>query len=103
MSRRKSKKAHPTEFKLPVRNPVAANPLLGKSQAHGKTRKADRRASKVSLKKMPFDRVTGTVEIAASVIGSNGILPLAAPLAAPSAALMAASLATKSHSPSLAA
>jgi len=87
MSRRKSKKAQTTDLKLPVRNPVAANPLLGKSQVHGKTRKADRRASKVSLRKMPFDRVACSVGTTAQVIGSNGILPLAA----------------KGHSPSLAA
>jgi len=74
MSRRKSKKSPPIDAKQVVRNPVAANPLLGKSQPHGKTRKADRRASKVSLRKMPFERVTGAVPKVSPVIGSNGIL-----------------------------
>lgn len=73
MSRRKSKKAPTAELTQTVRNPVAANPLLGKSRAHGKTRKADRRASKVSLRKMPFERITCTATSAGQVIGSNGI------------------------------
>jgi len=75
MARRsKSKKARTTDLKLPLRNPVAANPLLGKSQAHGKTRKAERRADKVSVHKMPFDRATCFASSAGQVIGSNGIL-----------------------------
>ena len=60
MSRRKSKKTAQGSVGEPVvmvkRNPVAANPLLGKSGAHGKTRKADRRAQKVSLRKLPLER-----------------------------------------------
>ena len=65
MSRRKSKQTPTAASKVSggvpvntqVRNPVAANPLLGKSQAHGKTRKANRRADKVSLSKMSFERI----------------------------------------------
>jgi len=75
MARRsQSKKAQTTDLKASVRNPVAANPLLGKSQAHGKTRKAARRADKVSLRKLPFDRTTCSAISAGQVIGSNGIL-----------------------------
>ncbi len=39
------------------RNTVALNPLLKKSSAHGKNRKAERVANKVQLKKTWFERV----------------------------------------------
>ena len=56
MSRRKSKKPVADSIRMKPRNPVAVNPLLRKSAAHGKTRKADRRANKVSLRKLPFEQ-----------------------------------------------
>ncbi len=75
MSRRKSKKVQAADLAMPVRNPVAANPLLGKSSVHGKSRKSDRRASKVSLRKMPLERITCSANSADQVVGSSGILP----------------------------
>ena len=97
MSRRKAKKIPTAASKVPgqiqlgnpadrskdwpidrqVRNPVAANPLLGKSQAHGKTRKANRRADKVSLSKMSFERIacraSETSQRFGQALGSNDI------------------------------
>jgi len=70
MSRRKSSKRKQETPALPVRNPVAANPLLGKSTAHGKTRKATRRTDKVALRKMTFERVACRD---GQAIGSNAI------------------------------
>jgi len=57
MKRRKTSKASVAQPTLPPRNPVAANPLLARSRAHGKTRKAMRRSEKVSVQKMSFERV----------------------------------------------
>lgn len=65
MSRRKSKKSTQglalTSVPVAKRNPVAANPLLGKSGAHGKTHKADRRAHKVALRKLPLERIASAL------------------------------------------
>lgn len=74
MSRRKSKKPPTALAKAPVRNPVAANPLLGKSQAHGKTRKAIRRTDKVSLSKMSFERIACAAAQQKQALGSNDIM-----------------------------
>lgn len=77
MSRKKAKKPLIAVAKVvardPVRNRVAANPLLGKSQAHGKTRKATRRADKVSLTKMSFERIACTGSEPPQALGSNDI------------------------------
>jgi len=68
MKRHKSSKKLAASQPVPVRNPVASNPLLRKSSAHGKTRKADRRAEKVSLRKMTFERVACLQAIGSKVI-----------------------------------
>lgn len=72
MSRRKSPPATKKPIDTVVRNPVAANPLLGKSRAHGKSRKAERRSAKVSLKTMPFERATSYL-VGDEVVGSNSM------------------------------
>ena len=82
MSRRKSKnKPLPKASvmgNLTTRNPVAANPLLGKSGAHGKTRKAERRAEKVSLSKLPLEQIACLCcvcfEYMGQALGSSGSL-----------------------------
>lgn len=87
MSRRKSKKTTVGSAPLPTvvsakmtpRNPVAGSPLLGKSGAHGKTRKADRRANNVSLRKLPLERSACShcviTHWADQAFGSSGSLP----------------------------
>jgi hypothetical protein len=72
MSRRKSPPATKKPIDTVVRNRVAANPLLGKSCAHGKSRKAERRSAKVSLKTMPFERATSYL-VGDEAVGSNGM------------------------------
>ncbi len=73
MSGRKSKKHTKAQAPVTIQNPVAANPLLGKSAAHGKTRKADRRANKIALRKMPFERIACPPSVGVQAIGSSGI------------------------------
>ena len=94
MSRRKSKKHTAAQLTLPTnvsaknttkkstRNSVAANPLLGKSAVHGKTYEADRRANKVSLRKLPLERIACQRCVfqhpSAQALGSSGSLELTA-------------------------
>ena len=55
------KKAKAALHKLPVRNPVATNPLLSKSAVHEKTTKSRRRRDKVKLKKEWYPQSAGLV------------------------------------------
>lgn len=73
MSRRKSSPPIKKTAEPVVRNPVAANPLLGKSRAHGKSRKALRRSDKMALKSMPFERAT-LYFVGHKVVGSKGMV-----------------------------
>jgi len=62
------KKHKPPALVLVPKNTIATNPLLKKGGAHGKTRKAERRAAKISLRRMSFEPIA-----CGRAIGSNDI------------------------------
>jgi len=71
MKRKKTRKVAEGSPTVPIRNTVAANPLLKKSGAHGKTRKAIRRGDKIAVSKMSFERIACSQAIGSNVIRSS--------------------------------